>query len=665
MIHNKRPESIGILKVTVLIFVIVTIMMNMAFAQRLDKSDTVRYISPFDFGLAEAETDSARYEALYATHAKAVETGAEVSYQGVGTLVIEVTESSRPIPLTRHNDFAGLHLIVKNSDKTQCLFTMLDTLWQSVELTPSAVDSGDFTANTMLSEGIWMLLVEDAHPWVGNRSGHNYGAMRKDILLIRNGLSQNKPTSSYATDSTLMTTKVHVTDNSPKVITDLTITRDTSSTAKTYCFDIRGINNLKISKLRINTPDTKNLYADAAINIENSTNVVLEDVTIEGTYSRTNKYGYGIQMNNVWNSRFLRLTANANWGIFGTNNLNNTTLKDCNINRFDIHCYGRDVFMYNCKFNNLYNQFSSVFGTILFEECRFTEFIPILFEPSYNAYTPFDLTLKDCIFDASPSRNYLISTGQLDNKINSRPELKQKCWPNIAIQNLIVNVPNNVSRIILFNTKKATSGIAVNYISGIKIDGLHFHYSDTTHLADFVISNTPINTVKSINYDIQKANLIPSVERMKVQSTTKSYYPGSVAFKLRRDKNDVVNIKQSRINYNVNENSQYNIKYTNCDIGMIRYNTSNNGTVRNYDRCNLYLNNGDDARYYIDNHATYYKCTFLPCNEKMYISFYGVSNDVIIKNCKTTRKGKLFYQGHDDNIELKGYVVKGNEKYWR
>lgn len=665
MAYDNRIESIGILKVIILILGIFTISWNMAFAQRQYKEDTTLRISPFDFGLAEAETDSARYEVLYATHTKAVEMGADVSYQGIGTLVIEVTESSRPIPLTRHNDFAGLHLIVKNKHKAQYLFSMADTAWQSIELSAAAADSGNFSSNPFLSEGTCLLLLEDLKPWVDNREGHSYGAMRKDILFLQNGKAQNKPIFTYISDSTILRASAHLTDNELKIITDLTITRDTSSTSKTYCFYINGINNLKISKLKINTPDTKNLYADAAINIENCTNIAFEDVTIDGTYSRTNKYGYGIQMNNVWNSRFLRLTSNANWGIFGTNNLNNTTLKDCNINRFDIHCYGRDVFMYNCKFNNLYNQFSSVFGTILFEECRFTEFIPVLFEPSYNAYTPFDLTLKDCIFDATPSRNYLISTGQLDNKINSRPELKQKCWPNIAIQNLIVNVPNNVSKIILFNTKKATSGIAVNYISGIKIDGLHFHYSDTTHLADFVISNTPINTVKSINYDIQKANLIPSEERMKVQSTTKSFYPGSIAFKLRRDKNDVVNIKQSRINYNVNENSQYNIKYTNCNIGMVRYNTTNNGTVRNYDRCNLYLNNGDDARYYIDNHATYYKCTFIPCNEKMYISFYGVSNDVIIKNCKTTRKGRLFYQGHNDNIELKGYVVKGNEKYWR
>ena len=664
MIYINRIKTSDILKITVIVFSILTFFCNMAFAQRHDKTDTIQYLSPFDFGLAEAETDSARYEVLYATHTKAVETGAEVSYQGIGTLVIEVTEHSLPIPLTRHNDFAGLNLIVKNQYKAQYLFSMVDTLWQSVELSPSAVDSGDFTTNPFLSEGLCMLLLEDAHPWVQKRSGHNYGAIRKDMLLVHNGHAQNSPAAPYSTDSTRLNAWAHRTDEGQKTITDLTITRDSSSTSKTYCFDIKGINNLKISKLRINTPDTKDLYADAAINIESCTNIVLEDVTIEGTYSRTNKYGYGIQMNNVWNSLFLRLTAHANWGIFGTNNLSNTTLRDCDINRFDIHCYGRDVFFFNCKFNKLYNQFSSVFGAVRFEDCRFIEFVPVLFEPSYNAYTPFDITFKNCIFDAQTSRNYLISAGELDNNTNSRPELAKKCWPNIDIQNLTVNIPGNVSKIILFNSKKSAQ-VAVNYITDIKIDGLHFHYADTTHLADFIISNTPVSAVQSINYKIQKAYLIPSVNKMTIQSTAKGVYPGSMTFNLRRDKNDVVSIDKSRLNYNVNENSQYNINYSNSDIGMIRYNSKNNGVKRNYDRCNLYLNNGDDARYYIDNHATYYKCMFIPCSDKMFVSFYGVTNDVVIKNCKTKRNGKLFYQGHDDNIELKGYVVNGNEKYWR
>ena len=664
MAYNNKIEPIDILKVTFYFLGIFTITLNMAFAQRHDKGDTTLLLSPFDFGLAEAETDSARYEVLYATHTKAVELGADVSYQGVGTIAIEVTEHSLPIPLTRHNDFAGLHLIVKNNAKNHYLFSLADTTWTDVKLSPNQVDSGNFQLPEPLFSGTYMLLLEDSHPWVNNRSGHSYGAMRKDILLIRNGRAVNQPVTPYSTDSTLLSAKLHQTDELLKSITDLTITRDTVSTKKTYCFQIVGINNLKISKLKIVTPDTKNMYADAAINIENCTNVTFEDVTIDGTYSRTNKYGYGIQMDNVWNSLFLRLKAKANWGIFGTNNMSNTTLRNCDINRFDIHCYGRDVFFYNCSFNKLYNQFSSVFGSLWFEECRFTEFVPVLLEPSYNAYTPFDLTFKNCIFDAMPSRNYLISAGQLDNNLNSRPELAQKCWPNIDIQNLVVNISDKVSKIILFNAKK-TAPVPVNHITKIKIDGLNFHYMDTTRLADFVVSNIPVNTTNPINYSIQKAYLIPSVNRMMVQSTIKGTYPGSMTFNLRRDKNDVVNIEQSRLNYNVNENSQYNIKYTNSDIGMIRYNSTSNGTKRNYDRCNLYLNNGDDARYYIDNHATYFKCMFIPCNDKMFVSFYGVNNDVVIKNCKTKRTGKLFYQGHNDNIELKGYVVKGSEKYWR
>ena len=662
MTYKDRIRATDILKVILFIFSIFTINKNMAVAQRHDKTDTIRYISPFDFGLAEAETDSARYEVLYATHTKAVETGAEVSYQGIGTLVIEVTETSRPIPLTRHNDFAGLHLIVKNKCKAGYLFIMMDTLWENVRISPAAVDSGNFDTNPLLSEGTWMLLVEDEHPWVGNREGYKYGAIRKDLLLIHDGHAQNRPVAPYSTDSTRMNAWAHRTDEGLKTITDLTITRDTTSTAKTYCFNIIGVNNLKISKLSINTPDTKDLYADAAINIENCSNIAMEDVSIDGTYSRTNKYGYGIQMNNVWNSKFTRFSANANWGIFGTNNLSHTTLKDCNINRFDIHCYGRDIFIYNCKFSKLYNQLSSVFGTVRFEQCRFTDFVPVLFEPSYNAYTPFNLIFKDCILDASPSRNYLISAGQLDNIINSRPELAQKSWPNIDIQNLIVNLSGNVSRIILFNVKKATSGVLVHHIENIKIDGLHFHYSDTSRLADFVISNNRVSSVKSIHYDIRKAYLIPSDVNMKVQSTSKNVYPGSMTFNLRRDRDDTINIERSRLNYNVNENCSYNINFTACDIGMIRYNSRKSGTKRNYSRCNLYLNNSDDARYYIDNQATYNKCTFIPCSNKMFISFYGINNDVFIKNSMTTRTGKLFYQGHDDNIELKGYVVKGSEK---
>lgn len=651
-------------RITLLFIVLFCLTGNAVFAQRNHKHDTLSTISPLDFGLETAETDSARYEVLYATHAHAVATGANVSYAGIESLTIEVPSEAAPIPLTRNSDFGGLTLTVKNYSKSKYLFSLTDTLWNHIELDPKVADDGNFSEVEELRVGVHQVVLEDLHPWVDNRIGYNYGAMRKDILLVRDGRAVNRPISPYSTDSTQLAAKFHFTDEALKTISELTIIRDTSSTAKTYCFYIDGINNLKISRVTIYTLDTKNMYADNAIHIVNSTNVTLQDVLIEGTYSRTNNYGYGILMNNVWNSTFLQLIAHANWGIFGTNNLSNTTLRNCDINRFDIHCYGRDVYIYNCMFSKLYNQFSSVFGTVLFEGCHFSNFIPVLIETSYNAYTPFDLTFKNCTFDAYSLRNYLISIGKVDKQLNSRPELTQKCWPNIQIQNMTVNVKENLSKVILFYPKGQASN-SVDYISNVKINGLQFTYSDTSTLSNFVISNTPVTSKKTINYDIKSMTLIPSTDRMKRQAEKKSSYPGSLVINLRKDKSNKVNITQSRLNYNVNENSMYNIDFTSCEVGMIRYNSNSNGTKRHYEQCKLYLNNADDARYYIDNQATYYKCTFIPCDDKMFISFYGDTNDVTIKNCKTTRKGRLFFMGRKDNAELKGYRVNGREKYWK
>lgn len=634
-----------------------------AFAQSVDTTRIPQTLSPFDFGLAEATTDSARYAVLYATHCEAVATGAEVTYRGVAALTIEVTPNAKPIPLARRNDFGGLLLTVKNNAKHHYLFSMADSIWNTIDIGPDTVDDGDFDPREEFSEGTCLIVLEDLHPWVNNRIGYSYGAMRKDILLVRENRAVNNPISPYSTDSTDICIKYHPTDEALKTIANLTITRDTTATYKTYCFDIEGINNLKISNVNIYTPDTKNMYADAAINIRNCTNITLEDIHIDGTYSRTNLYGYGIQMNNVWNSTFVRLSARANWGIFGTNNISRATFRDCTLNRFDIHCYGRDIFFYNCTFGKLYNQFSSLFGTLLFDGCRFTDFVPVLIETSYNAYTGFDLTFKDCIFDALPRRNFLVSIGKVDNQRNSRPELAEKCWPNVTIKNMTVNVANKVSKVVLFEPKTPiSSNVSVDHISSIRIDGLKFHYADTAHLADWVICSKKVKSSRTIDYHLNKVTLIPSSKRMKRQAEKKYFYPGCVVFNLRHSNSDHVNIADSRLNYNVNENSSYNIKFTDCEVGMIRYNSNSNGTKRNYFRCTLYLNNADDARYYIDNQAIYQESTFVPCDNRMLISFYGSNNNVHIRNCKTTRKGKLFYHGSADNPELKDYKVKGTAK---
>ena len=662
----KKLESFNIQQIILLTVIFCLMSGTTVFAQQDTPMDSIPTLSPLDFGLAEAKNDRARYEVLYNTHSQALKMGANVSYEGIDTLTISISNNARPIPLTRHTDFGGAHIIVKNSSKTQFLFEMKDEKWQELKTEAAIVDSGDFASVKPLESGLFQVLLEDEHLWVNNRKGYDYGATRRDILLVQDGCALNHPVAPYSTDSTLLKAKFHATDDELKTIANLTITRDTSSTFKTYCFNIAGINNLKVSNVKIKTPATKNMYADSAINIANCTNIFLEDVDINGTYSRTNLYGYGIHMDNVWKSQFTRLSARANWGIFGTNNLSNTTLLNCNINRFDIHCYGRDVYIYNCQFNGLYNQFSSLYGELLYDGCRFNKFLPVLIETSYNAYTPFNLTFRKCTFNADPSHQVLVSIGYADNNVNSRPELKQKCWPNVTINDMTVNIAKKTSKVILFQPKGTVpSNFSAGYISSININGLTYVYADTSLLADFVIVNSPISSKKSINYDLRRINLIPSTQKMMKQSTRKFYYPGSLTFNLRRNKNDQINIALSRINYNIKTNSQYNIHFTNCTIGMIRYNSNSTGTKRKYNQCTLYLNNCDDGQYYIDNQAVYTNCLFIPCNSKMFISFYGNNNDVVIKNCRSQRKSKLFYKGSNDNAELNGFEVKGNKQTLR
>lgn len=623
-------------------------------------ADSVKHFSPLDFGLAEAETDSARYEVLYKTHVAALAAGADVDYSGITELSVEITAESPVIPLTQHNDFKGLVLTVKNKAKKCFMFSMLNE-GDSIFVDKELLGGNDFSTVDSLAKGLHLLVLEDETPWVSHRSGYNYGAIRKDILLVDDGKAKNQPVSSYTTDTTKPKCMVIPVTKEEKTICNLTIKRSSESTYKALCFQISGQNNLKISKLTIVTPKNKSLYADEAISISNCTNLYFEDVKIDGTYSQTDKYGYGIQLNNVWNSKYTRLVGHGNWGVFGTNNMNSVVMKDCEINRFDIHCYGRDVQFVNCKFSKLYNQFSSMYGQISYESCSFTNFTPVLIETTYNAYTGFDLLFKNCVFEASESNNYLVSMGYLTDTKNDRPELKEKCWPNVTIKNLTVNVPDAVKSIVLFKTKGTISTkYAVGYISKIKIDGLKFNYSGSGHSASFYISSDEVQTKKALTCLFNNMDFLPVPDAKIEQATAKYTYPASIHFNLhRKDARDMIRITKSRLNFNPNANTSYNITFDNCTIGLLRYSTIANATRRQYKNCKIYLNCSDDKRYYIDNRANYTNCTFIPCDNKMFVDFFGNNNDVTFKNCKTTRKYALIYKGKLNNDELKRMALKG------
>ncbi len=465
---------------------------------------SAKTFSPFDFGYASAKTGEERYEVLYRTHEEAIKRGGTVDYSGFGTIELAIPAKAKSIPLPYYCDFKGTTFIVENKEKNIFLFS-LQAKEQGIEI-PKHLLGADKSGLPMLSGRNVLLSVNDGNPWVQNRKGYEYGATRRDMIIVKNGMMKNLPVMPYDNDVSSPVCSIYPLTKKKKTIKNVSLIRSDSSLYKTFLLQVDGQYNVSVSGVRIVTPESA-LNADKAISVTNSAKIRFNDIVIEGTYSHLKESGYGIQMNNVYDVSFKRMKADAAWGVFGTNNVHYARLTDCDINRFDIHCYGRDVFFKDCTFRNIYNQFSSVFGTINFTRCEFIDCCPVLIEYSYNAYTGFDLVLEKCLFKPSASKNYIINAGFLDDDENARPELRQKCWPNVYINGLRIDAPEDVKTVYLFRLRKpATTHESLGYVTSLQLDNI-----------SFVGQNRP--ELMITNYDIPVRNAIRVTQRRPFRSS--------------------------------------------------------------------------------------------------------------------------------------------------
>lgn len=448
-------------------------------------------VMPSQYGVLEAKNSTQRYACLLACHKDAVKKNAAISYAGIKSLDIEIPANAEPIPLPDKVDFAGVQIRVLNTQNDIALFVRTNSS-KHFNASASFIDQGRFQNEIELKNERFLLIINDGTPWVENRKGYSYGATRRDVLVVEDGVSMNRVISSYnntqsAAKSTIVQIGTHVS------YSNLKFSRESKSTKMTFLFSISNTYGVNLSGISVTTPQDNDMYGDAAIQIKNCAKVKLSDITINGTYSQSKKYGYGINLDNVAMFIGERIYARARWGVFGNNNVNGATLRDCDINRFDIHCYGRDVRCYNCKFSDLYNQFSSVYGDVYYENCTFTNFIPVLIESSYNAYTPFDLTFKSCTFNLTGKKNYLMTLSGLEAAHNSRPELSRKALPNITIRNCTVNLADDVKEWYIVQTGQVAYKEPLDYISKIEVNRLKINGN-----VDYKVFSTDLKTTNPL-----------------------------------------------------------------------------------------------------------------------------------------------------------------------
>jgi len=454
--------------------------------------------------IASAKTGEERYEALYRAHIKALAMGVDPDYSGAGTIELTVPASPRTIPLGRNNDFKGTVFKVRDNVGDLYLFSMKNNS-SRVDVTGKNIDSADYSSVPELRSGLYVLRIQDDSLWVANREGYDYGATRRDAVLVRDGKGSCEPCASYDTPATRINCTYCAVDDELKTFTDVSLIRDPLSSAKVSLLNVSYQNNLKISKVFVQTPQDNDWYGDHTINILYSTNVLCEDITFDGTYSQTDHFGYGLACNCLWNATFRRITSHSRWGVFGCNNLHDSTLEESDCERFDTHCYGKNITVRNSTITGRGIPVASIYGTILIENCKFVNCYFYSTRTDYNSYVPFDIVIRNS--EITPKGTSLISMGRLNTVTNSRPELAKKNWPNVTIENLTVNVPSGYTAMYLFSSQANNLKKPLGYISRVSIDGLKFNYVSGAPSLNFYLSQYKIQTESRFTLGIKGMKL--------------------------------------------------------------------------------------------------------------------------------------------------------------
>ena len=146
----------------------------------------------------------------------------------------------------------------------------------------------------------------------------------------------------------------------------------------------------------------------------------------------------------------------------------------------------------------------------LVQKLTTNNYIPVLFDPSFYAYTPFNLVIKDCVLGVNKKYPFLINAGSPASKhINPRTELSKVCWPNIVIDGLVVNIPDGVENWVLFGVN-GNNLPEIEYISDLKINKLVLKGSNPPGVID--LSNKHIRTKEKLNIKVTSSTIKEIIE---------------------------------------------------------------------------------------------------------------------------------------------------------
>lgn len=455
----------------------------------------------------------------------------------------------KPLTLTQQTDFKNWTFRVKNAPSDfKYLFYLAKSQVHAkgVFLSKRQIDTGNFEDVAEFSSYNKVLVhIEDKNPWCHRQTASvSEDFFRSDILLVENGRAINKVIAPYQTCESNPVCKYMDGDGGPYVFKNLNFVRDSTCHNNFGLLLVTYLDDVTIENVSISTPYTYDIVGDLCIRVYNSTNVMLKNISIDKTYSTEEHSGYGFNCINVWNLNVVNVNgATPRWGVFGNRSINTATIKNSVLNRFDVHCYGRDIYCKDCEFKNenvnpnntqtyhAMNRYSGMYGYIRYEKCTFKDFRPLRIDHEYNAYSGFDVYFKDCIMEfRRASFNCLVELNLINNTRNLRQELNHKALPNIIIEGkhnendvtekgyLEVRVASWADYLNLFHIYNAPTyseglGYLSNIVGKIEWRDLNGEELSATDIQDVVLKDSlqAINVAQRLVREIETTSGIQTV----------------------------------------------------------------------------------------------------------------------------------------------------------
>lgn len=628
------------------------------FEHNIELSGSIKgNLSPIMFGLNstnDKDSNVYNYKSIFYTYKNANKLECNVKWEDVNKVEMEIPNGFPYITLTQNNDFCNTSFIVTNKSHKECIFKLEKSNdFVQIDIDKTTLGGSDYSQYTYFDNGTYLLSIYDQNIWTHRTdSADDSDFYRKDLIVIKDNTALNLPCFTYNTESSLPYCKYRKISENRFTFKNINITCKDCQYV-TNILVISGILDIDIDNVKIEIADNnQDLSHGVLFSFLDCANLNISNTSVYGTYDNYG-FAYGFHLQNCTNINIDNLTTiNKNWGVFGTQCLNNVKVSNSNINRFDIHCYGKDITINNCSFKHKYNSISGIFGNVVYNNCQFEYQVPLVYDNSYHVFSPFNLILNNCTFVLNNKDFCVFSMSSSDVTIYDRDEIKEFCLPNICINNLYIkkyDYYDKEGRVVLYKTGY-NKDIVAKYISNVKIDGV----TTDGHDYKIFISNDKINCDKPVCSDLNRICLFQKHDGSIIEEPQKfQRINGLVIDGFKSDKPCTVNVSNSSFGLQLQHNYDCQINALNCTITGIRYYDNSTSNINNFINCKFYLTDIDDEFYTILSNGIYTNCYFERAVEKKYLKLYS-RGKYEFHNCSKNNKSHLLENGLDLLNELFG-----------